>query len=305
MAKKFIFLFIFLVVVVALALFWPVIDWQSANGSFIFWQIRLPRIILAVLVGASLTLAGLIYQTIFKNPLAEPYLLGVSSGAALGAATAIILGLAASFWAFVGGILAVFVVFFTAWKARLFKIEKLILLGVGISALFTAFLTLTIILSDQLRAIYFWLLGSLVNASWEIVGLVSICFLLVFILTLFCSKQLDILRLNEEEAYSLGVNVFWTRVFLLFLATALTAVSVSFTGIVGFVGLLGPHLARLIFGHRHQGLILGGIFTGAVFLLLADFLARILLYPTEIPLGVVTAVIGAPYFIILLLKSEK
>lgn len=312
MIKKLFWLLALIGILILFSLWVPPLKNYSGQSQLILWQIRLPRILLAILVGASLTLAGSVYQTIFKNPLSEPYLLGVSAGAALGAAFAMITGFnfeflifsGVSLAAFLGSLAAIILVYSVNFWSHPVKTERLILVGVGVSAVLTAFLAFLIFISSELRAIYFWLLGSLVNASWTNVAFILCYFIFVFGVIFFASKQLDILRLNDDEAYSLGVNVFQIRLILIFLVTMLVASCVSLTGIIGFIGLLGPHIAKLIFGSKHSRLIPGAILIGAIFLLGADTLSRTLFYPTELPLGIITALIGGPYFLFLLIRRS-
>lgn len=275
-------------------------------NSVIFWQIRMPRVLLALLVGASLALAGAVLQGLFLNPLTDPYVTGVSSGAALGATIGIVLRLPSIPWlsmlAFAGGLATLFLVYSLARKGGRLNTNQLLLGGVTISYLFFAVVSLLMIRAGKdFHAILFWLLGSFSGRGWTEVkiALVVIPFLIV---PFFFSDELNILLQGEDRALQLGVAVERVKRILFFVAALITAVAVSVSGIIGFVGLVVPHIARLILGPDHKRVLFLSIFLGASIMCVSDLLARVVFSPSEIPVGIVTIFFGAPFFIYLLRK---
>lgn len=273
-------------------------------------NIRLPRILLACLVGCCLSAAGACFQAVFQNPMASPDILGASNGAAFGAALAILLG-AASFGitvsAFAFSILTVMVVFLIARLAPGHRVMNLILAGIMISSLFsagTSYLKLVADPSNELPAITYWLMGSLSGAKLR-----TICFIFPVMLSglivLFLLRwRLNLLTLGEEEARALGVHTGRVRFAVIFAATLITAASVSVSGLIGWVGLVIPHLCRRLTGNDYKYLLPASCLGGALFLLIVDDISRNLL-ATEIPIGILTAFVGAPFFIRLLLRKGK
>ncbi len=274
--------------------------------SEIVWQIRLPRVIGAALVGAALGLAGAIMQALLRNPLADPYLIGTSSGASLGATVAQIAAPALALMplgAFLGAAGAVLVAS-AATRARGAGSVTIVLVGYALSVILGAVSSLLLTFNHSgLVAIYFWFLGGLGNVGWPQAALLAAVLALGFVLSLVYRRELDALALGEREAQYFGVDVGRTRLVLLLLAGLVTAVAVSAAGLIGFVGLVAPHVARRVGGAQHgRTLVLSVVFGGA-FLVLADTVARSL--PVgEIPVGIVTAILGGPFFIWLLLRRR-
>ncbi|MBI3329662.1 MAG: iron chelate uptake ABC transporter family permease subunit [Nitrospinae bacterium] len=287
-------------------------SWTSTQAAVIV-QVRLPRILMACLVGGGLALSGAVMQGIFHNPMADPGLLGVSSGAALGAVLALHLGLAAQYYlllpglAFFGALLAAMTVYGLATAGGRTPIATLLLSGIAISSLSVALTSFILSTSREavLREILFWLMGGLEASTWEHVRLSAPVVLLGAGVTLLYARDLDILLWGEERALALGVDTQRCRHILLAVATAMTAVVVSFSGTVGFVGLVVPHMLRLLVGPNHQRLLPASFLGGAVFLILADLMARTLLRPQELRLGVLTAFVGVPFFLYLLRANRR
>ncbi len=277
--------------------------------GIIFWQIRMPRVVLSFLVGGALAVAGVILQDLFLNPLTDPYVTGVSSGAALGATVAIVLGLAGGLWltgmALIGGLATLLLVWAAARRRGRIDVYVMLLAGVTASYLLSAIITVVMIrANDDLGAILYWLLGSFSGRTWTDVetALVAVPFMIV---PLFFTKEMNILLQGEKRALELGVDVERTKVVLVVTAAVLTAVAVSVSGIIAFVGLIIPHLVRLLVGPSHRRLLLLSMLMGAALLSLADLLARTLVAPTELPVGVVTTFIGAPVFVYLLRRGRR
>ena len=272
-------------------------------------KIRLPRACLALLVGASLGASGATFQAILRNPLADPYLLGISGGAALGAVLAISLGFAGALFiptaAFLGAMGALGGVYLVA-RAYRSSTQTLILSGVMIGSLASALL-LFILWStpaDPTRAAIFWLAGDLANADTSLIPVAAFGMMAIFLLLWMQASSLDLLTQGEDVASDLGLSVGRSRFFLFLFAGALTSIAVSLAGLVGFVGLVVPHVVRLLWGPSHRGLLPGAALVGGIFLVLADAVSRVVFAPAEIPVGVVTALIGAPFFLFLLRRKE-
>lgn len=276
--------------------------------SAILWQIRLPRVFLALLVGLLLSVSGVILQGVLRNPLADPYVLGISAGGAIGAAMAITLGVQFVFMgmsstpllALIFSLLAVMIVYRLSQTGGKTSPEKLILAGVALSAFCSAILALIIIVSGNLQSIYFWLLGSLSSANWtNVITLIPYALIGIGV-AYFFSKELNALLLGEEMALTLGVEVETTRRILVGTASLMTAAAVSVSGLIGFVGLIVPHWIRLIIGPNHRLLIPLSALSGMLLMLIADTVSRTILSPLEIPIGIVMALVGAPFFLYLL-----
>lgn len=278
----------------------------------IIWDIRLPRIVLAAMVGLMLSTAGVMMQGILRNPLADPYILGVSAGGALGAMLSFLLGIDLVFFgfrtapllAFGFALIAVLLVYQLSHIGGRASPETLILAGVAVSAFAAAVLSLMIILSGDLRSIYFWLLGSFSGSSWNDVLAITPYAIIGIIVAYFYSKDLNALMLGEDVAFTLGVDVEFVRLFILGVASLLAAATVSVCGMVGFVGLIVPHIVRLMIGPNHRLLIPAAAVCGALLVVLADVIARVVLRPTEIPIGIVMAIIGAPFFLYILRRRR-
>jgi iron complex transport system permease protein len=288
----------------------------SVNPDYeIFVRIRLPRIILAGLVGAALACAGVVFQVLLRNPLADPYILGISSGAGLGAIIAVISGFNWTLWgrspvavfAFAGALGTVWLVWFIGRLTGKFHVTGLLLAGVVVNAFFSAlmmFLT-SIAKSDQVYATIFWLMGNMTEGDFLALWISAGCVIGGIAALFYISPQLNALSFGADDARSMGVNVFKTRTIAFGIAAGITAVAVSLSGLIGFVGLVVPHGIRLVFGPDHRQLIpLSGI-VGAIFLIVADTLARIIVAPAQLPVGVVTAIVGGPFFLILLVKYSR
>lgn len=305
-------LLLFLAIVISFFLGSVFIAPAELIKSNIFWQIRFPRVILSALVGLLLALSGVILQGVLRNPLADPYVLGISAGGAVGAAISIVIG--AQFvvfgmssvpaMAFVFSLLAVYVVYKLAQVAGKTSPETLILAGVALSAFCSAVLSLIIILSGNLQAIYFWLLGSLSSATWSNVITVAPYVISGFGVAYFFSKELNALLLGEEMARTLGVDVERVRLILIVVASLMTAAAVSVSGLIGFVGLIVPHFIRLLIGPNHRYLVPVAALSGMLLLVIADTISRTILAPTEIPIGIVMALMGAPFFLYLLRRQR-
>jgi iron complex transport system permease protein len=297
-------------------------NWITASDTMtlnerIFLEIRLPRVILILVVGASLAVGGVFMQGLFLNPIVEPGLVGTSSGAAFGAALYFTLGAAFDFhageWtlpiaACLGGIIATFLVFFLAESRSNQKtsIVSLLLIGIAINALFLSGVGfLSYIARDpQARSITFWNLGTLSGANWHAVAIVSTSCLGCVWLGLKYAKQLNALMLGEPEASHLGISTRKLKIKVLMMNVILVSIATAFIGVIGFVGLVVPHVLRLLIGSDTRHLIWGGLLVGALILSVADVLARLLLAPAELPIGIVTTVVGVPLFIYLLRKNE-
>lgn len=291
---------------IPLAHFWQSLfglDSFTAQEEVIVWQLRLPRIILALTVGAALAVAGACQQAIFKNPLAEPFILGISSGAALGAAIVIVLGYTQyiSLAAFVSGIVTIFLV--KGLDARFSpanSVTHLLLAGVAISALANACLSaLMSVYAQQMQVIFFWIMGSVALPPDNYLFICSFIFIGILMIISY-ARELDLLSLGDEQAFFLGVEVKRVRNMLLFLSAMITSLSVSMTGAIGFIGLIVPHLLRNWFGASHIMLLPLCAVWGGVLLLWADGLIRLTPLFQSLPIGVVTALFGAPFFLYIL-----
>ena len=276
--------------------------------AMIIWNIRLPRILMAMLVGAGLSVSGCAFQGLFSNPLATPDTLGVASGTSFGAALALLLGcnfIGVQAIAFGFGILAVLLTWLSSAGKSSSGLNSVVLSGIMIGSLFSALISLVKFAADtesQLPAITYWLMGSLSSAGFSSLQIGAPCIIItIFILYLF-RWQLNILPLGEDEARSLGSNIQLLRIITILCATAMTASSVAMCGQVGWVGLLIPHICRMLFGNNHRALIPACISFGASFLVIVDTMARSI-SASEIPISVLTAIIGAPFFIILMRKT--
>ncbi|MGL5656576.1 MAG: FecCD family ABC transporter permease, partial [Fusobacteriaceae bacterium] len=288
------------------------IGWKKSTENII-WNVRVPRVILAFITGASLSLVGITMQTITKNNLADPYILGISSGASAGAVSVIILSNSYTFLklltveqgAFIGALISIYMVFFISSK-QIFNGSSLILTGVGVSAFFSACTTVIIYSSknnSQLVTAMFWMTGSLSSASWDQLFYPLLFLFLIFIAMIIYSYELDILLMGDSSAKALGINTGWIKLFLIILSTLLTSIIVSLTGIIGFVGLVIPHISRKIIGYKHKYLTVFSVFAGGLFLVISDTFARTYFSPEEMPIGVITAFYGTPLFLWIIRKN--
>ncbi|MFC1202739.1 FecCD family ABC transporter permease [Pasteurella multocida] len=286
-------------------------DNPRTDAETVLWNIRLPRIFTAIIVGAALSVAGATYQGMFKNPLVSPDILGVTAGAGLGAVTAIYFGgslFTIQVVAFLGGLLAVFLVYLISRTAPHHSPTlALVLAGIAIASLLSAGISLLKILSDpysQLTTITFWLMGGLNMATLNDLALVAplICASLIPLILL--RWRMNLLSLDDEEAETLGINTKRTRLIFILSVTLMTSAAVSITGIIGWVGLIIPHIARLWIGADFRRLLPTSLFIGATFLLLTDTIARSI-FSIEVPLGIITSLVGAPFFLSLLIQGGK
>jgi len=273
-------------------------------------KLRFFRIMLAIAAGGGLSLAGVILQGILRNPLSEPYTLGVSSGSGLGAVIGLLFFshvVAASMLAFIAGLFTIVLVYNLAKLNNRLSTENMIISGILVSALFSSLLMFFVSSSSstKIHSVLWWLLGNLqVYRSLDVIIVAVVVFTGVLVGIIF-SKELNALSLGEEEALHLGIDIEKVKRILLLVATLVTSIVVSMCGIIGFVGLMMPHLARRIVGPDHKVLIVSSVLTGAVFLLLCDTFSRTVMAPQELPVGVITAFVGVPFFIYILRKTKR
>lgn len=280
----------------------------------IVWNFRLARVLLVVAVGGSLSMAGVAFQGLFRNPLADPFVIGASSGAALGATLAIYLGSGLVFAgfgpvalaAFAGSLGAVALVYLIAGQGGATPAVALLLAGAALSAFFSAAVSFLMSLTaETLNTTFFWLLGGFAGRSWPQLQAALPFMLGGGVGLMLLSRPLDLLGFGEETAQGMGLNVPRARLLIVGGAALLTAAAVASSGIIGFVGLIAPHAARLIFGPIHQRLLPASAIVGALLLVLADDAARLLLAPVEIPVGILTSLLGAPFFLYLLYRRRQ
>jgi iron complex transport system permease protein len=277
----------------------------------IILRIRLPRVLLAALVGATLSLGGLVFQALLRNLLAEPYILGISGGSAIGAIVGILLGFTrfpgVSLTAFIGSIATLVLILAMTSGQSVLKKESLLLSGVMVNAFCSSVIMFLVSLTQdsRLHNIIFWLMGDLSTADIRQVGLLAGMLLPCFILIFWQSHAMNLLLMGKEMAQSMGINIKAVTITLLVTSSFMVSVTVSYCGLIGFVGLVMPHLLRLIFGPDHRILVPACILGGGSYLVFCDLLARILPEQGEMPAGVITALIGAPLFILLLKRSER
>ncbi len=291
---------------------------QPANiYEGVFIQLRLPRVLLCAIVGAILSVSGVLMQGLFRNPIVEPGLVGTSAGAAFGASIVFVMAgnMSASFksfagpllvplFAFAGGLLATYMVYSLAKNEKRVSILSILLIGIAINAVglsATGFMSY-IARDPQARSITFWNLGTFSGASWMQVFIVATVALVIFIIALRYSKQLNALLLGEEEANYLGVDSNKLKRRIMLLNTAMVSVATAFVGVISFMGLIVPHVLRLLIGSDNKKLLPASMLLGAMLMTLADFGARMILAPAEIPIGIITSLVGAPIFIVLLKK---
>lgn len=285
----------------------------NSEYQAVVWQIRLPRVLVGMLVGAALGISGAVMQGVFGNPLADPGIIGVSSGAAFGAVVAISLGLTSismfmtPIFALVGAILAVSLTVFLSMSRGKIPVMTLLLSGVAVSMLMGAFTSAILTLMDEhrVREYLFWMVGGLDYRRWEHVYLAVGPILIGIVILCFLARHLNILALGEQEAKSVGVPVVALRMLLLFIAAFTTAMAVCVSGTIGFVGLIVPHIMRIIVGPEHRWLLPSSALAGALFLVFCDTLGRMIFPPNEIRVGIMTALLGAPYFLYLLRKAQQ
>jgi iron complex transport system permease protein len=310
-----------LVAAVSLLLGTAEISWSQVVGLFtgnlqvedstrlIIFKIRLPRIILAGLVGFSLSLGGVVFQAILRNPLADPFILGVSSGSAFGAVLGIVFGLSFSLgiplMSFAGALLTIYLLMTIGARKMGMESSTILLTGVVINAFFGAIIMffISVTADARLHSMLYWLYGDLSQSRYTQLGLIAPALIIVSIILYGFSRHLNLVTAGEETALQLGVEVETTKKICLLLVSLIIGVVVAFSGLIGFVGLMVPHLARMAFGSDHRLLIPVASLGGASFLIAADTLARTIISPNELPVGVITAFMGAPFFIYLLRKK--
>jgi iron complex transport system permease protein len=292
----------------------PMDMFNDPAAEQIILNVRMPRILLAVLVGASLSVAGTAFQGVLRNPLADPFTLGVSSGSSVGAAFLIYFGLQFAFlgqWtipvvAFITGTVTLWLVMRLAQEDGKLKRESLILSGVVMQAFLGAIVSFLVAMSKQvINEIIFWLMGSLAMRGWEYSLVIAPYLIIGTLVVVAHARALNLFELGERQAAHLGINVERTKIITLCAASLLTAAAVSVAGVIGFVGLIVPHLLRLLIGPDYRLLVPLSALGGGIFVLWADTLARTVLAPTEIPLGIVTAFLGGPFFAYLLNRQKK
>ncbi|MGE2836033.1 FecCD family ABC transporter permease [Mycobacterium sp. SMC-4] len=278
----------------------------------ILWDLRLPRAVLAAVCGAGLALCGVVLQSLLRNPLADPFILGVASGASTGAVSIVVLGLGAgaiglAAGAFFGAVTAFGLVLLLAVAAG-GGIERMILAGVAATQLFsalTSFIVFTSADAEQTRGVLFWLLGSLSSATWRDVALCGVLVVLGIVVCWALAGTLDAFLFGQDAAAALGVSIARVRMVLLAVTALVTAVIVSSSGAIGFVGLVLPHAARALVGTRHRVLVPTATVMGAIFLVWVDTAARMVIEPQELPVGVATAIVGVPAFVVILLRRGR
>ncbi|WP_025025972.1 FecCD family ABC transporter permease [Caldalkalibacillus mannanilyticus] len=292
---------------------WITEDWTKAQFHII-WDIRFPRVLLGMLVGAGLAVVGVAIQAMVRNSLADPYILGVSSGASVGATLVIILGAfqifgqyALSLAAFIGSLISVILVFLLSQVQGRISTVRLLLSGIAISMILTAitnFIVISAPREEGIRSAMYWMMGSLAGAKWSYLAIPAIVILLAALILYTQSRYLNLLLMGEENATTMGLNVDVFRKFLIVFTALVTGVIVSVSGAIGFIGLMIPHIARLIVGSDHRRVIPVSALLGAIFIIWADVIARLVLAPEEIPIGIITAICGGPFFIWLLRRSN-
>jgi len=287
--------------------------WTPTQETIIA-SVRLPRVLLAMLVGMGLALAGAIFQSLFRNPMADPSYIGASQGAALGATIAFFIGINVGWgglstvpvFAFVGSLLSVLVVYFIARAGGRVSVTSLLLVGIAISSFLGSIVSLLLVISeDRMHNIFFWLMGGLGTGNWDMVLAVLPFIAVGAVVSTFMARDLNLLMLGEERASQLGLETDRFKWILLGVASLVVGAAVSVSGIIGFVGLMTPHIVRLLTGPDHRYLIPGSLLGGGLFLVIADTLARTVMAPTELPVGIVTAFFGAPFFIYLLKRRRN
>jgi iron complex transport system permease protein len=290
----------------------------TPQNEAIILEVRLPRIIAGILIGAALAAAGVLYQGVFKNPMADSYVLGVSAGAAVGASISILSGIGFVFLglrlvqvaAFIGALSAMFLVYNISRVGSRVPVTTLLLCGIAVNFfLFAVVGLMEVIAGDELQNIVFWLIGGYSNVSWSDIWAVLPFILIGIVAAYFYVRDLNLLAMGEETAHNLGVNVERSKQILLVLASLITAAAVSICGLIGFVGLMIPHLTRLVIGPDHRILLPTSTIVGAIFLVICDDLTRVVTTPfastRELPVGIITMLFGAPFFIILFKKKKQ
>ena len=279
----------------------------------IVWTYTMPRIVIALVIGAGLAICGAAMQALFKNPMASPYILGLSSGASVGASIAILFTIpfipeliAAPVMAFIFCMMTTFLVYGLAKGTGMVSTESLTLIGMAISSLFSAVVSLlTVLAGEKMSNIVFWTMGSLAQYNWDKVLIVMPIIILGSLMVMSYSRELNAIMLGDAHAKDLGIEVRKVRLIILLITSLITAACVAFTGVIGFVGLVIPHIVRLLMGPDNRYMMPFSIAAGALFLLVCDYISRVAFSGDVLPIGVVTAIIGAPYFIYLIYKRKS
>nr|WP_321412033.1 iron ABC transporter permease [uncultured Carboxylicivirga sp.] len=283
----------------------------DAGIGQIVLQIRLPRIAMALLAGMALSASGGAFQSVFRNPMSDPYVLGISSGASVGAAIAIVLGLQAGifsipFFAFLGSASALAIVYWFAFNLKQSEQNTLLLAGIAMSLMLGAVVSLLLVINrEQMESIYFWMLGGFNAISWKQIYIVCPVVLFSLVMLFRYCKDLNLLAMGNETAHSLGINVKQKVAIILLISALSVSIVVSYSGVIGFVGLIVPHMVRFLIGADNRRLLPLSALWGGVFLIIADTLARTLVQPGELPVGSITALFGAPYFFFILIKKSR
>ena len=284
----------------------------TSTQQAVIENVRLPRVVMALSVGMALAVAGTIMQAIFRNPLADPGIVGTSGGGALGAVIMIALGITGSiFWipaaSILGSTIALLAVFAIAFVGGRMSVAALLLAGVAIGSMMGAAVSATILTTDNFtsqREMLFWLAGGFEGTTWTSVRVIAPFVLIGSIAAIVTSRDMNLLLLGDDEARSLGINVVPFRIGMILLAAVLTGIAVAFSGIISFVGLIVPHAIRLVTGPDHRHVVILSALAGALFMLLADTVARTVISPAELRVGIITAIVGGPAFIVLLLTTR-
>lgn len=287
--------------------------WTETQETIIL-TVRLPRVLLAMLVGMGLAAAGAIFQALFRNPMADPSIISSSQGAALGATIAFYFGIqlkwgglsAIPVFAFVGAVIAVVVVYMAARTGGRVSVSSLLLIGIAMSTFLSSIVSMLMVINKNgMHAILFWLMGGLGGSSWNLVAAVLPFILIGGVLSMIFSRDLNLVSLGEERAAQLGLGVERFKWIMIGISSMLVGASVAVAGIIGFIGLITPHMVRLMTGPDHRYLIPGSLIGGGLLLVVADTLARTIIAPEELPVGIVTAFFGAPFFIYLIKTRGK
>ncbi|NLX46700.1 MAG: iron ABC transporter permease [Euryarchaeota archaeon] len=322
LAGLFLILFVFMVLDLAQAFipltfeeaFWALLGMGTETDQIIIWRMNMPRVIMAILVGAGLGIAGAVMQALFRNPMASPYILGLSSGASLGAAVALTFAvtwipqmLFVPLLAFASCMATLFLVYNISSVGGRVPTETLLLAGIAVGAMLSALVSLlTYIAGDQMAGIVYWTMGNLTNAKWENIMIVAPLIFAGGLIMVSSSRDLNAMMLGDAHALDLGVEVRKVRLQLLVASALVTAAAVAFVGVIGFVGLVVPHILRILMGPDNRVLLPASIVGGAAFLMMCDYISRTIAPSIGIlPIGIITALIGAPYFIYLLRRRRS
>jgi iron complex transport system permease protein len=282
----------------------------AQSTDFVIIHLRIPRIIMSVFAGASLALCGAIFQTVFRNPICDPYILGISSGASIGAALAFVLGFdfflfGVTSFALATSFLTLLIMLGIARFSKIKSTYVMLLAGISLNFLMASLLTLLMVLNHQeMQKIIFWTMGSFATVSYYDIYFYIPVFLVCIFFSFLLSKDLNIIQLGDSQAQSLGVDTQKVIYFTLFISSVLIATTVSICGVIGFIGLIIPHLVRIIWGNNTKHLFAFSMLLGAMLMIISDTLARVLVINAELPIGSITALIGAPYFIFMLVRQK-